>query len=125
MVRSDWPMPGASIAAADNRFEPHAGSWGIGSNPYSSGRRLSSGTGEAWLISVQMLQFSVAMPPSSTLRRPVVICLSHLRWNFVFQRPQHLMSRYAAVHRVYFVEEPLLEDIATPQVSIERSAGVS
>jgi glycosyltransferase involved in cell wall biosynthesis len=35
-----------------------------------------------------------------------LICLSHLRWNFVFQRPQHLMSRYAISRRVYFVEEP-------------------
>lgn len=36
-----------------------------------------------------------------------IICLSHLRWNFVFQRPQHLMSRFARDRRVFFVEEPL------------------
>lgn len=36
-----------------------------------------------------------------------LICLSHLRWNFVFQRPQHLMSRFARHRRVYFVEEPI------------------
>ena len=35
------------------------------------------------------------------------VCLSHLRWNFVFQRPQHLMARAARDHRVFFVEEPL------------------
>lgn len=22
-----------------------------------------------------------------------IVCLSHLRWNFVFQRPQHLLTR--------------------------------
>ena len=38
--------------------------------------------------------------------RPIV-CLSHLRWDFVFQRPQHLMSRFAAAGSVIFVEEPL------------------
>lgn len=38
---------------------------------------------------------------------PPLICLSHLRWNFVFQRPQHLLSRFARDGRVYFVEEPL------------------
>jgi hypothetical protein len=27
--------------------------------------------------------------------RPTLLCFSHLRWNFVFQRPQHLMSRFA------------------------------
>ena len=35
-----------------------------------------------------------------------LICLSHLRWNFVYQRPQHLMSRFARARRVFFVEEP-------------------
>jgi UDP-galactopyranose mutase len=39
-----------------------------------------------------------------------LICLSHLRWGFVFQRPQHLMSRFAKTQRVYFVEEPVFED---------------
>ena len=38
-----------------------------------------------------------------------LICFSHLRWNFVFQRPQHLLSRIAAERRVFFVEEPLYE----------------
>jgi glycosyltransferase involved in cell wall biosynthesis len=41
-----------------------------------------------------------------------LICLSHLRWNFVFQRPQHLMSRFARQRRVFFVEEPLYGDSA-------------
>jgi UDP-galactopyranose mutase len=35
-----------------------------------------------------------------------LICFSHLRWNFVFQRPQHLMSRFARSRRVIFWEEP-------------------
>lgn len=36
-----------------------------------------------------------------------IICFSHLRWDFVWQRPQQLMSRFARSRRVYFVEEPL------------------
>jgi glycosyltransferase involved in cell wall biosynthesis len=36
-----------------------------------------------------------------------VICFSHLRWNFVFQRPQHLLSRCARSRRVFYVEEPM------------------
>ncbi|HVQ09936.1 MAG TPA: UDP-galactopyranose mutase [Allosphingosinicella sp.] len=35
-----------------------------------------------------------------------LICFSHLRWNFVFQRPQHLMSRFALARRVIYWEEP-------------------
>lgn len=36
----------------------------------------------------------------------MLICFSHLRWAFVFQRPQHLMTRFAATRRVLFWEEP-------------------
>lgn len=39
-----------------------------------------------------------------------VICFSHLRWSFVFQRPQHLMSRFARYRRVFFLEEPVFEE---------------
>ena len=36
-----------------------------------------------------------------------LICFSHLRWDFVFQRPQHLMQRFAAALRVFYIEEPI------------------
>ena len=36
-----------------------------------------------------------------------LLCFSHLRWNFVFQRPQHLMSRFAREMSVIFWEEPV------------------
>jgi UDP-galactopyranose mutase len=39
-----------------------------------------------------------------------VVCLSHLRWGFVYQRPQHLLSRWARRHRVFFFEEPVPAD---------------
>jgi UDP-galactopyranose mutase len=35
-----------------------------------------------------------------------IICFCHLRWNFVYQRPQHLLSRFTWNHRVFFIEEP-------------------
>jgi glycosyltransferase involved in cell wall biosynthesis len=38
---------------------------------------------------------------------PVLLVLSHLRWGFVYQRPQHLLSRLAQRWRVIFVEEPV------------------
>ena len=40
------------------------------------------------------------------LKGRALICFSHLRWNFVYQRPQHLMSRVARETRVFFFEEP-------------------
>ena len=45
--------------------------------------------------------------------RPDLLCLSHLRWRFVFQRPQHLMSRFAAERRVFFFEEHIFTDSAS------------
>jgi protoporphyrinogen oxidase/glycosyltransferase involved in cell wall biosynthesis len=36
-----------------------------------------------------------------------LLVFSHLRWNFVFQRPQHLLSRLAKQYRIYFFEEPV------------------
>lgn len=46
-----------------------------------------------------------------------LICFSHLRWDFVFQRPQHLMSRFAAGSTVVFWEEPrFLDDLEAPRL---------
>jgi UDP-galactopyranose mutase len=58
-------------------------------------------------------------------RLPDVICFSHLRWNFVFQRPQHLMTRCAReCGRLYFFEEPIYEDGGVPRLEIRPSKGV-
>lgn len=34
-----------------------------------------------------------------------IVCFSHLRWDFVFQRPQHLLTRFADYSRVFYIEE--------------------
>jgi glycosyltransferase involved in cell wall biosynthesis len=39
-----------------------------------------------------------------------LLVFSHLRWDFVFQRPQHLLSRFAKDRRVFFIEEPILTE---------------
>jgi UDP-galactopyranose mutase len=53
-----------------------------------------------------------------------LICFSHLRWNFVFQRPQHLMTRCAADRRVYFVEEPEFHAGIAPTLLFETVGSV-
>ncbi len=52
---------------------------------------------------------SIAIPLAASIweNMPDVVCLSHLRWNFVYQRPQHLLSRFARLGRLFFVEEPI------------------
>ncbi len=39
-----------------------------------------------------------------------IVVFSHLRWDFVFQRPQHLLSRLAQHYPILFVEEPEYDD---------------
>src|SRR3954447_26977032 len=51
------------------------------------------------------------------LRGHALVCLSHLRWGFVFQRPQHLMTRFAKTMPVYFVEEPAFEGDSLPYLA--------
>lgn len=57
--------------------------------------------------------------------RPTLIALSHLRWDFVFQRPQHLLTRAARTYDVIVVEEPIFTDAAAPGVVVlEREPGI-
>ncbi len=52
--------------------------------------------------------------------RPIVVH-SHLRWDFVWQRPQQLFSRFARSRDVLFVEEPLfLDDAVRPTLDLSQ-----
>ncbi|WP_253190374.1 UDP-galactopyranose mutase [Sphingomonas sp. LM7] len=58
-----------------------------------------------------------------TTRAGPVLCFSHLRWAFVFQRPQHLMSRFARERDVLYWEEPhYLDERETPWLETARCA---
>ncbi|MCG7360321.1 glycosyltransferase family 1 protein [Roseomonas sp. ACRSG] len=59
--------------------------------------------------------------PSS--QQHLLVCLSHLRWQFVHQRPQHLMSYAARKCRVIFLEEPIFsEDIVGAELRMHNDA---
>lgn len=59
---------------------------------------------------------SVTVAPTRGRARPKLIVLSHLRWDFVTQRPQHLMTRAAKSFDVIFIEEPIWAEVAAPRV---------
>ncbi len=48
-----------------------------------------------------------AEPSAPDSKPTTLICFSHLRWNFVFQRPQHLMCRFSREMDVIYWEEPV------------------
>jgi glycosyltransferase involved in cell wall biosynthesis len=55
---------------------------------------------------------------------PDLLCFSHLRWEFVFQRPQHLMSRFARERQVFYFEEAV-RDAPQPRLEVrDTSLGV-
>ena len=61
---------------------------------------------------------------ASPARALPIICLSHLRWNSVFQRPQQLMSRFAREREVWFFEEPVHHPTAELRVTVCPRTGV-
>ncbi|MDQ4149634.1 MAG: UDP-galactopyranose mutase [Actinomycetota bacterium] len=54
-----------------------------------------------------------------------LIVFSHLRWTFVWQRPQHLISRMKVPGRVWFIEEPVSAEVAEPRLAIEDRGAVT
>lgn len=51
-----------------------------------------------------------------------LVCFSHLRWNFVYQRPQHLLTRFMRNHMVYYVEEPIFDSTASSYLEVTKPA---
>lgn len=56
----------------------------------------------------QLVAFDATDEPiAANHKRAVLLCFSHLRWDFVYQRPQHLLERGARQYRVFYIEEPV------------------
>lgn len=67
---------------------------------------------------------SRAGAPSVEPRAFDVVCFSHLRWSLAFQRPQQLMTRFARVRRVFYVEEPVFDAVPAPTWELRRQRRV-
>lgn len=91
---------------------PHSGLWDVDDHRV----RLLNHTCAAALRQSQrqLARFEgvinrAAGPKESDMNTSTLVVFSHLRWGFVYQRPQHLMSRLAQYHRVLFIEEPVYQ----------------
>ena len=86
----------------------HSGLWDIepGVDGAAPRRKIHLGYAKALLRSQRLLSH---IPVSETPMQHLIV-FSHLRWDFVFQRPQHLLSRLASHYRVVFIEEPVHTD---------------
>jgi UDP-galactopyranose mutase len=63
--------------------------------------------------------------PHPVSPRSPLICFSHLRWDFVLQRPQHLMQRFARSRQVFFWEENIPTDHHQPYIEFHAFANTS
>ena len=69
-------------------------------------------------------RFVQAPRENASQHQPDLVCFSHLRWDFVYQRPQHLLTRSARDRRVFFVEEPVFDQGSMRLDVAEREHGV-
>jgi beta-glucosidase/6-phospho-beta-glucosidase/beta-galactosidase/glycosyltransferase involved in cell wall biosynthesis len=51
----------------------------------------------------------IELEDSRATDRYGIVVFSHLRWGFVWQRPQQFLSRFAKKHSVLFIEEPFFD----------------
>ncbi|GJG87501.1 glycosyl transferase [Gemmatimonadetes bacterium T265] len=73
------------------------------------------------LDAVPMIRHDRAAAPLAVLSDAPLLVHSHLRWDFVWQRPQQLLSRFAQHAPVLFVEEAIfVDDLAAPALDITQ-----
>ncbi len=63
-----------------------------------------------------------AWPQSALAQTAPIIALCHLSWDWVWQRPQQYLSRFARTHRVLFVET-YCSDVPATRVDLRSAAG--
>ena len=70
--------------------------------------------------------YAFRSPFETTSAKPLLVCFSHLRWDFVWQRPQHLLSRAVKHYDVLIVEEPIFKPGVSAHMDVsERPQGVT
>ncbi|SFD11761.1 Glycosyltransferase involved in cell wall bisynthesis [Spirosoma endophyticum] len=79
---------------------------GVSALPFQASRTQSTGTEKP----TQLINSDAFKVEPSCSAFDHILCFAHLRWNFVYQRPQHLLSRAARQCKVWYVEEPIWQD---------------
>jgi UDP-galactopyranose mutase len=85
---------------------------------------INTQSGGATVVSGPGILGQMGRRTSTSISNPDLVCFSHLRWDFVYQRPQHLLTRCAQERRVFFVEEPVFGNGSMRLDVSERPAGV-
>lgn len=85
-------------------------------SPEGNGKSNGNGNGHAVAVTPDAVAQRISAPASSIevtdakqTDRYGIVVFSHLRWGFVWQRPQQFLSRFAKKHRILFIEEPVFD----------------
>jgi len=114
--RPDWEE--------SNRWH-HSGLWDVDASSPGLERRLNPVCAGVMARAQTRLQQSDSFTQLKEVPMKTLLVFSHLRWDFVYQRPQQLLSRLAHDWHVVFVEEPVYSngipgaEVHTPQDNIE------
>lgn len=110
--RPDWE---------DARRWHDSGLWRVTPGDPSRARVIDAAYRTALVQAQSTLPAPVPAPPLCQ-EEPMetLIVFSHLRWDFVYQRPQQLLTRLAGTRRILFVEEPLHADVAEPVAEVQQ-----
>lgn len=112
--RPDWERPSSWH---------DSGLWSVDGADPQRRRSIDYPYADALRSSQQHMQRSTA-PSSMEKTMKTLVVLSHLRWDFVFQRPQHILSRLARTRKILFVEEPMYADSDPVAEILEPAANV-
>jgi glycosyltransferase involved in cell wall biosynthesis len=102
-----------------------SGLWDVERDPAAGAPPMKRRLHPGYAKNLRRAQKRLPNRPISGTVMPHLIVFSHLRWNFVFQRPQHLLSRLARHYHVVFIEEPIRDpnpawfERTTPMTGVE------
>ena len=97
--RPDWD---------DDAHWHNSGLWDVDAGDPALPRALDPQYAQALVEAQASLHDNFPAQPTDAVMKSLIV-FSHLRWDFVFQRPQHLLSRLARQWRILFVEEPVFD----------------
>jgi UDP-galactopyranose mutase len=99
--RHDWE---------NENYWHHSGLWDIKNAPQNMQRVLPTSYAEGLRQAQRLIenfQTNIPSPIAPGVYMQTIIVFCHLRWDFVYQRPQHLLSQLAQNFEIIVVEEPL------------------
>jgi beta-glucosidase/6-phospho-beta-glucosidase/beta-galactosidase len=122
------PAGGATPAAREGGANGNGQSNGNGHATATDSRGLAAdpapglGSEAAGAGPVAQAVANLDVHDSRSTDRYGIVVFSHLRWGFVWQRPQQFLSRFAKKHPILFVEEPFFDkpEGAAPDIQFHR-----